>query len=294
MDNSLLDVIAPLAALQNLPVHPDTEAILHRLQPVLENYTELEFRHDAKRIDLITLSDKPAEVAAFLEVLTLRGFSREELAVMVDLMDFGAGKVNGMKLPVAGQVRSGELYLRGAIDLDEAFYFLGKYGVPDTTLNQIGQMAEVFEKSHLHMLAVDAGLPLQFSLFLTTYLTPADRTTDWKQIAAACAIAGIPPEAVHPCTALHRLLSAGRPATLFFSFGVVNSQIVPRIKLDYMDVRLGSMNELLKVSGFAAQVPVLSSWYKTLRCNFANYAGVILDPSGIQGVRAYFTMNREP
>ena len=67
MDSSLLDIIAPLAALQNLPVHPDGEDILQHLQPVLENYTGLEFRHDAKRIALITLSREPANVASFLE-----------------------------------------------------------------------------------------------------------------------------------------------------------------------------------------------------------------------------------
>jgi len=118
-----------LALLQNLEVAPDLGKVWQRWQTPLANYTELELRSDGKRIDLITLSEDLSAVDEFFAILEDRGTSQKELTTMIALTNFGAGCVVGMKLPVAGSVSGGEMYIRGAVPLSEVEYFLEQRGV---------------------------------------------------------------------------------------------------------------------------------------------------------------------
>jgi hypothetical protein len=282
-----LAVLRQLAEFQNLELAPDAEAVIEYLRPLLENYAELEFRSDARRLDLITLSRQPAEVERFLEVLAGRGFSADDLAVPYDLMQFGAGKTIGMKLPLAGPLDSGEVYLRGALLLDEAAYYLGKYGVAAAVIDHVQAVADVFEKPYLHMLAVDAGLPVQFSVFFTTYLDVDNQQQDRDLLARALELFGI--ESAAPYLNLHQLLSANRPETLYFSFGIRDGVVLPQVKVDYAHVRLGAVAEAVRAVGAGDQAPVLTAWGTCLGVSAANYAGVVLDAQGLHSARAYFT-----
>ena len=280
-----MDVLQQLADLQGLAVAPDIEEVFAQLHQPLEHYAELELRSDGKCIDLITLSDQPHIPAQFLEFIETRGASTEALAPAHDLLRFGAGKVVGMKLPIAGVLAGGEVYLRGAIPLAEATYFLRKNQVDADTLNRFAQIAASFDKKHTHMLAADVTSPPGYTIFFTTYLT--DESRDWEMLCSALEAAGIHAESIASLEPLHALLGANRPATLFFSWAIAGGAARTLAKIDYTGVRVGLVAELMNLVGADDSLPI--NWGRLLDMSRANYTGIIVDANGLAGVRAYFT-----
>ncbi|MDQ7024012.1 MAG: hypothetical protein Q9P01_20950 [Anaerolineae bacterium] len=286
MPPALADTLAQLADLQQLVIAPDLGHILETLKTPLAQYTELEFRSDAKRIDLITLSDNPTDIQTFIKLLSERGTSDEAIAVATRLAQFGMGKVMGMKIPVTGLPQGGEIYIRGALMLlNEVRYLLKAYDISDTALDKIQEFATVFDKNHTHILAADVTMPPRFTVFFTTYLEPDKNHDDHNLVQQALEVIGIPQTSFFP---IHDLLSISRPNTFYFSWQV--GQDTQRVKLDYRDVRLGLLAEAVRAAGAPEQVDVLTQWGTTLKLFEANYAGIILAETGIVSARGYFTL----
>jgi hypothetical protein len=282
-------ILQQLAALQNLAVGPDVKEVVSRLREPLKHYAELEFRSDGKRIDLITLSNEPNAVATFLSILQERGTTENELATCKALLRFGAGKVVGMKLPIAGPTAGGELYIRGALPLSEVTYFLERLGVKAEATLRVANLARIFGKGHTHMLATNAAFPPSFTVFFTTYLVPSEEHTDQQRLQQALQEIGIADEGIAALLRLHRLLGASRPKTLYFSWGIVNGEPTIQAKIDYADVRLGVVSEATDAVGATAQADIPIQWGRQLGLRKANYAGVIVSATRLAAVRAYFT-----
>ncbi|MBZ0304316.1 MAG: hypothetical protein K8J31_31560 [Anaerolineae bacterium] len=282
------DILDQLADLQGLTAAADLDSVIAHLHQPLEHYAELELRSDGRRIDLITLSDQPEVPAHFLDLVQTRGaLPPEAAAAAVDLLRFGAGKVVGMKLPLAGPLAGGEVYLRGAIPLAEAAYFLRKNQVEPETLDCLMQIAASFGKNHTHMLAADVASVPGYTVFFTTYLTPESEGRDWEMVGHALEAIGIQAETIASLEPLHALLGANRPATLFFSWAIADGVGRKIAKMDYTGVRVGLVAELMHLVGADESLPI--TWGRLLHMNRANYAGLIVDAQGLAGARAYFT-----
>ncbi|MEQ9359903.1 hypothetical protein [Coleofasciculus chthonoplastes] len=279
-----------LASFQDLEVVPDLDKVLGQLYPALANYTELEFRSDGKRIDLITLSNDLDAVDDFLSVLGDRGTTKAELLTMTALSNFGAGSVIGMKLPVAGSVIGGEMYVRAAISLAEVEYFLKQHGVGSEAIAQISGLAQIFEKDYTHILAADATSPPSFSVFFTTYLVPGEEQHDRDRLQQALVRTGVTEDGIEKFLPLHRLLGASRPETLYFSWRIKNGKPTIGAKIDYAGVRLGLVSEMLSGIGVANQARLPIKWGTQLNVRQANYAGLVIGSHNLSGVRAYFTI----
>ena len=283
------DVLWQLAALQDLVVAPDVDQVARCLREPLEQYAELEFRSDGERIDLITLSDDPHAVDAFMAILCERGCSDEERAAPQALLRFAAGKVVGLKLPVAGPTAGGEVYVRGALPLPEVIYFMARHGVLPEARGQVKALGALLDKGHTHMLGADVALPAAFSFFLTMYLVPDGEQDDEDRVRQALQEVGIPDERIAAFMPVHRLLGADRPKTLFLSWRTVEGKPARQIKVDYADVRLGLLCEAMDAVGATEQAHLPIEWGRHLGLRKANYAGVIVDACGPVAVRAYFT-----
>lgn len=283
---SPLSLLAEIAALQGLTPVADVERVFVRLRQPLEAYNEIEFRSDGKRIDLITLSDDAAVATLFFEIAQTRGVTDAALAVPRALLRFGAGKMVGFKLPIAGPATGGEIYIRGALAQPMLSAFLQSYVAAEAVAQQ-AELGQTFAKPHAHMLAADLMPQTQLTVFFTRYLT-LDRSDDEQVVRRACELVGLPPTSTAAFLPLHTLLSANRPKTLYCSLGL-GAGASTRLKFDYADVRVGMLAELLDAGEMPESASVLLDWARLLRLNKADYAGVIVGAGGPAGVRAYFT-----
>ncbi len=284
-----IDVLQQLVNLQNLNIVSDIDQIVNQLQKPFENYAELEFRSDGKQIDLITLSNDLKVVNTFVEILEGRGTTANELSHLKALIRFGAGKVIGMKLPLTEPTNGGEIYIRGALPLEEVNPFLSRHGVKSEAIEIVGKLGSVFDKTYTHMLGADATNPPTFTLFFTTYLTEDDTNTDQERLKKALKIVSVNDETSNTFLSLHHLLGSKRPKTLFFSWGIANGESTSQAKIDYEDVRLGIAAEVVDVVSTAKQADILIQWGEQLGLQKANYAGVVVDSTKLKTVRAYFT-----
>ena len=284
-----IKLVKKLASLQGIEVAQDLGNVFRRLKTPLSNYTELEFRSDGKRIDLITLSDDINAVDEFLAILKDRGTSQAELATMMALSNFGAGSTIGMKLPVAGSLMGGEMYVRTAIPLAEVAYFFKQRGVGSDAIAKVAPLARIFDKDYAHILAADAAFPPSFSVFFTTYLVSGEEDIDRARLQRALAEIGISRAGIEMFLPLHALLGASRPETLYFSWSIINGEPKIGAKIDYASVRLGLVSEAMTMTGTADQARLPIQWGTQLGVRQANYAGLVLGTEGLSGVRAYFT-----
>lgn len=287
MPPNALSIISELAALQGLALVADVERIFVQLRQPLEAYNEIEFRSDGKRIDLITLSSDPAVATLFFQLAQARGIAEQGLLLPRALVRFGAGKVVGFKVTIAGPDAGGEIYIRGAQAQPKLKAFLEQHHVAAEAVIQQAAVGEVFGKSHIHMLATDLGPQAQLTVFFTRYLT-TDTGDDEQVMRQACEVVGISPAGISAFLPFHRLLSAKRPKTLFCSLGV-GATAGKRLKFDYADVRVGLLAELLAAGDMAPSANVLRAWAQLLKLTKADYAGVVVGTEGPAGVRAYFT-----
>lgn len=287
-----IELLYQLAAAQNLRPSTNIDLIVGKLRRPLRKYAELEFRSDGRRIDLITLTHKPHEANSFLDLLTELGHPKEHLANAESLLRLGTKQTVGMKIPVAGSNSGGELYLRGAVALPRLLEFLSLQATDRAKLDYIEIIAGIFKKNYTHMLATDAGKKSAFTLFFTTYLRSDRNDQEWETLQQALEILGIPQEISAHFYDSHHQLSSSRPETLYFSFRLKNGQLRQLAKFDYSAVDLESLAKVMTNLGFtpAAEI-LLDSWGKILGVRRASYAGLIIKPEGVSGVRAYFTVD---
>jgi len=278
-----------LAKLHGLEPVSDVASLPERLSTAFERYLEVELRSDGSRIDLVTLTESVDALDAFLSVLSDRGLDDEALSPLRAVARFGAGHVMGMKLPIAGDPLRGEVYVRGAIALEEACAFLERRGVSQSELDRLGDVAGAFSKSYTHMLAADASVPAQYTAFFTTYLD--GKPSDDDRLTGALEAAGIEASGVADALALTRLLKPKASGTLFLSICLGEPGLA---KIDIEGIRLGLFAEAVAEveSDLAAGYP--ARWGEILGTTRANYAGVIVGNRGPTGLRAYFTRHTAP
>jgi len=282
-----VDTLSQLAELDGLELADDLGNVGDRLDTALERYAELELRSDGRRIDLITLNKSPRVVTDFVAVLEDRGIPAEDVQRLSALGRFGAGATLGMKLPVAGPLSLGELYVRTALPLDEGQTYLERHGADEPALGTIRQVADALDKDHTHMLAADAGgSPPHFTCLFTTWLS---EESDDERIQEVLDILGLPSAAVSRTMEIHSLLGASRPMTIYVSVPVRSTGQPTRLKLDYPDVRLGLAAELTAMVDSEAAATTLLRSGDVLDASAASYAGVVVGPDGPEGTRAYFT-----
>lgn len=276
-----------LADLQGLALADDLAVVGERLGTALERYAELELRSDGGAIDLVTLEESATAVTDFLAVLEDRGVAAEDRRRLSALGRFGAGATLGMKLPVAGPLDSGELYVRTVLPLTEARGYLDRRGADGRALETIERVAAALDKDHTHMLAADAGgSPPHFTCLFTTWLT---EESDDERVRAVLEALELSPTVVDRTMELHSLIGASRPTTLYLSVPVPSTGPPTRLKLDYPDVRLGLAAEVTAMADSEAAATGLLESGDVLDASTVDYAGVLVGPDGPEGSRAYFT-----
>lgn len=281
-------VFQSLADLQKLTTAPDLNQIEDRLRSSLRNYAELEFRSDAKRLDLITLSREPAVLTRFFALLKKRGFAEDAFKIPQALVNLANGRVIGMKLPIAGPLQSGELYVRGATPLDAVAMLLSTYGVPDSSLLAMREVGNLLGKKHVHMLAADIGEP-QFTVFFTLYLTEENSKQKQQQLVSAMSSWGIEPHSIDRFLPLHRLWGRNRPKTIYVSLPIDSQTVLGRLKVDYANVPLQHVSKGMHLISDTNQIPAYTQWGTQWGIQTANYAGVIVNKDKPVSIRAYFT-----
>lgn len=297
-----IEEIRDLCSLQGLDPSPDLSEVTRVLAEPLRRYQELELRiaahrpgapapPDAGRIDLVTLHEDPAVIEDFLGLLARRGAGPQAVARARSLVRFGTGHVLGMKLPVAGTATGGEVYVRGALPFGEVGYLLARHGVPRAEMQRLRAVGRRLDKAHLHMLATDAGESPTFTCFLTTYLEPAP-ATDEGELEEVFHLLGLD-AAWDTAEALHRLVGSARPETLFLSLQFADGTLQPRIKLDYVAVRLGLLMQVAADYGSPEATGDILEWGRILGTMHASYVGLLYGPEGFAGARAYFTRGRQ-
>lgn len=287
---SPVELLQRLAEPQGLKPVDHIDQITRELRGPLGNYAEVEFHSDGRRIDLITLTQNPAEVEAFLLLLQRIGTAEEHLSGVRSLLNFGVGYTIGMKLPIAGDEIGGEIYLRGAIPLNRVQVFLDKHSA-SADMEKITAIASLFGKGYTHMLAVDAGLDASFTLFFTTYLNPGETESDWLTLEQALGLVSVGKHAVQKLQISHSWLSQNRPETLYFSIPILDGRMKKVVKVDYSSVSLEILNQVMTGNDMEdAGNILLKTWGSLLGVQRANYSGIILSADGIVGIRAYFTV----
>lgn len=300
-----LDDVATLrevAALQDLDLAPDLSGLSDRLADPLERYVEFELRSDGRRIDLVTTTESPTAVREYCEFLEERGLQEGAVDPLADLGRFGAGRTIGLKLPVAGPLDSGELYVRTALPLAELRRYLDGRDPGEAALETAERVADAFGKGHAHMLAAeanggagdgaDSGPSPTYTCLFTTWI--AEDSDHEPQLRGALSALDLPDEVTDRTLDLHELLAAGRRATLFASVPLPSTGGPARIKLDYPDVRLGLAAEAAaRVGPDGAADRVLRAG-ELFGASQAGYASVVVGRDGPEGTRAYFTRRSEP
>lgn len=282
-----VDVLNRLANLEGIEIAEDLHDLGNRLGPALERYAELELRSDSRRIDLITLETSPAMVAEFASVLEDRGIAPEHVERISALGRFGAGSTIGMKLPVAGPLDSGELYVRAALPLAEVQSYLERHGASEAALQTIARIAGVLDTDHSHMLAADAARsPPHFTCLFTTWLS---EESDDRSLREVLDVLEVAPAAASRTMEVHSLLGASRPQTLYVSVPVSSDGSPTRLKLDYSGVRLGLAAEVSATVDSEATATRLLRTGDVLDARTISYFGVVVGSDGPEGTRAYFT-----
>jgi hypothetical protein len=279
------ETLERLAALEDVELADDLDAVGEQLGDVLDRYTELELRSDARRIDLITLTKSPAAISDYVGVLEQRGIAAERVDPLSELGRFGVGSFLGMKLPVAGPVDSGELYVRGAMPLEETLGYLDRRPPDSGALETIEQVGNVLEKDHTHMLAADVGNPPQFTCMFTQWLDEND--DDWLQ--EVCDLLELPSGVSSELVTVHEMVGARRPMTVYLSVPVPPSGQPTHLKLDYPDVRLGLAAETATMVTDDETATRLLEAGEILDASMADYLGVLVGPDGFDGMRTYVT-----
>ena len=282
-------ILKELAQLQALDLAADSQTILDQLRPCMQRYAELEMRPDGSRIDLITLSDQLKEIDLFLDILRKRMPGEEGISRVNSLINFGAGHTMGMKLPLAGDLAQGELYIRGALPFEEVRFFLSNQGVKAELLDRLAAVGNSFEKEYCHMLSADVGTT-EFSVFFTTYLKSGEEATDASMLEKAMTLLEVNEAGQQNMMRMHGMLGAARPCTLFLSIKITQEQILGA-KVDYPSIRVGSIAELMQtiVPDANGRLPIY--WGQTLDAFKSNFTGVMLDKNGPRSLRAYFPYN---
>jgi hypothetical protein len=278
-----------IATLQNLAIASDIHDVIRIMREPLSHYAELELRSDGTKIDLITLSAEQHIPTFFLELLRKRGKNEMQLNSCIDLLRFGEKKVKGMKLPIAGSLTEGEVYVRGAIALDEVIPYLKNCNVESDTITNVLDLAHIFNKKHTHMLASDAAYPPYITVFFTSYLRKGEEKEDQHLLEKALNILSLSNESICNFLSLHQLLGVSRPETLYFSWCIADGKPALKAKVDYANVRLDLLSKAFFTVNPNAKTNLPNLWGEMFGMNKANYAGVVIGDKGPESIRAYFT-----
>jgi hypothetical protein len=164
--------------------------------------------------------------------------------------------------------------------------YLAEY--PETAL--LDDLAMIFGKGHTHMIGADVANARSVTFFLTTYLTAGAEKKDQLMLGSALTRIGIDKEIIREFLNLHRVLGSARPGTLFFSWPASANDRVVRAKIDYSNVRIGLVAELMGAVNARDQADNALKWGQRLNVVVANYAGLVINDKGLDQARAYFTI----
>lgn len=289
----LAELIECLAMSQALKAAEDIEQIEKVLTAELHTYTELEFRSDGRSIELITVSRDPNTSIKFFELLELRGVDPTALADCRRFLQFGRGKAIIYKLPVAGTLDKGEVYIRGALPLKDVIPYLETESINKPELAHIQEIARLVGKDHTQILGRDVSEQARYTVFFTNYLAE-DREIEDSRILQQCLQAmGVNDAGMELLIAIHALFSLNRPKTLFISLYAKENERGIRAKLDYEGIRVELAAEVLRWAGQNEAAIKLVEWGKIVGLNNASYAGIPVSKDGIDGVRVYFPLIME-
>jgi len=288
---SLAALIERLALCQALIVADDIGRIEQVLKSALDTYTELAFRSDGRRIDLITVSNDPAVGQSYFNLLEQRGASEKAIAGCQRFLQLGRGKTIIFKLPVAGPLEGGEVYIRGALPLAELFSTLEQDSVYSPALSLIQEIGQLTKKDHSRMLGRDVAERPFYTTFFTTYLAEEQEELDSQLLQKYLIKIGVNDIGQELLMAAHALFSLNRPQTLFISLQTAAGQPAVRAKLDYEGVRLRWIDEVMRWAGLNEAAEILTEWSQVLGLKKASYVGLPICEKGIDGFRVYFRLS---
>lgn len=281
MKGRLCQAIEPLAALQALSVAQDLDAIEVDFADDLARFAQLEFRDDGRRIDLIFGTREPGVVDRWAARLESRGVTAAALATPLAVARLAGGRGIGLKLPVAGPVDSGELYVRGAMPIAEVCAFLRAHGC-SAAVETLAAVGSALGRDHAYMLAADVAIEPRFSIIFTQYIADGGEGVV-DRLHTAAGVLG-----VDDCSVWgerHRRLEIGRPRTLFCSVACGLAGVERALKLDYSDVELSALADAVETE---FDVAVLHQWRSVLGRRVVDQVGFVYCADRRRGLRAYF------
>jgi len=213
--------------------------------------------------------------------LKRRGIDSAALAAPLAVVRSADGRGIGLKMPVAGSLDGGELYVRGARPLAEVATFLRERGAGPPVTDVLHDVGHALDRDHAYMVAANVGLDPKFSVIFTQYLIRGDPVLDRLRVAAT--LVGIGPDQRSTMCGVHSTLGINRPRTLFCSVVCGLNAVEPLFKLDYSDVNLGTLMRSID-AGF--DMIHLSRWGAVLDARRADQAGLVFARSGL-GLRVY-------
>lgn len=285
MKGRLAQAIEPLAALQGLPVALDLDSIEADFADNLARFAQLEFRDDGRRVDSIFGTRDPGVVDRWAARLERRGVTAAALARPLAVARLAGGRGIGLKLPVAGPLDSGELYVRGAMPLDEVCAFLRAHGC-SAAVETLVAVGSALARDHAYMLAADVAIERRFSIIFTQFAVDGDDGIA-DRLQAAAEVLGVTDGLALRKT--YCRLGIGRPRTLFCSVACGEAGIETALKVDYSDVDVAAVAGVVDAE---VDVGVLHRWRSVLGRRVVDQVGFVYSDRRRPGLRAYFGYRR--
>lgn len=291
LDPLVVAEVEALAAAVGQPAEHGWEQRFQVLSSFAQRYLEYQIDLDGGPVNLITLGEGAGFLDAVATSLVASGVS-EECRRTFDLIRRLAPEATwGFKLST-GVDAAPQVYARAPIGVEEALFWVRRRaGLGEQACESIRDIATILAKNHLHFLAADLAQPApRFQVYFTQFLE--DGSPALERVEAITAIAGLPTTQVPAIKELHGVLAQAQ-ATMWLSVGFGNHELLPGLKLDYADVRLGTAAIAVEdCVDFEASLDRLDALRVVLGCGRCDVFGVRFGPDRAPSMTAYVTRRR--
>jgi hypothetical protein len=219
-------------------------APLSGLEGAFATYTEYQIDLEDPGLSVVTLGegDQFLDLVAGLAAAAEGPGSAEAFA---SLRRYAATATWGLKLELTGTPGC-QLYVKAPLPVVEVALWLRRRGCDDRVTETLQGVGKAMGKDHTHFVGIDVrpGLPPRFQVYFTSYATAGEHGL--ARAVDVLRLVGL--DEREDLARLHPVL-APPEVTWWASISIDGGTIVPTAKLDYSDVRIGTLQLVLEELG---------------------------------------------
>ncbi|AGB17238.1 hypothetical protein Halru_2661 [Halovivax ruber XH-70] len=287
-----LPKLRKLAKLEELLISHDIFYLQNTFSKQLKHHCEYALRSDGERIDIIT-SDLISEdrgrsneslgiIDSYINILLRRGVGVEDVEATCELAKLAHDRVL-VKLPVAGNVESGELYVQD-LRVADVIEFHSDHGTSFTIKSQLEDIATGLELSKLTGLSVKPGTEPNYSCIFQI------RDDDKIRPQEIMDVLGYSSKEVSIASDLYDAFYSHDKEGYYASIGLHGSEKDPVVKFDYPNIDIQIATE--KISQFIKDdsCEQIRNQGSILGYRIIDYFGTVFFKSGSIESRSYYDM----